>query len=101
LTRTIAPADERASLQGVVGLAGDHPLHPAVLGGALARREQRGHPVERLVGARGAVTPLLGDEHLDDQICDEYADTELELLADFLRRTTDAGRRATDELAGD
>jgi hypothetical protein len=100
LTRTIAPADERASLQGVVGLAGDHPLHPAVLGGALARREQRGHPVERLVRARSC-SPLLGDEHLDDQICDEYADIELELLADFLRRTTDAGRRATDELAGD
>ena len=30
------------------------------------------------------------------QICDEYGDTELELLADFLRRMTDAGRRATD-----
>ncbi len=36
-----------------------------------------------------------------DKLCDEYDDTELELLADFLRRTTDAGRRATDELAGD
>ena len=34
-----------------------------------------------------------------DQICARYADTELELLADFLRRTTDAGRDATDELA--
>jgi hypothetical protein len=36
-----------------------------------------------------------------DKLCDEYDDTELELLADFLRRTTDAGPRATDELAGD
>jgi DNA-binding MarR family transcriptional regulator len=36
-----------------------------------------------------------------DQICAGYADKELELLADFLRRTTDAGRTATDELAGD
>ncbi len=35
-----------------------------------------------------------------DQLCDHYGETELELLADFLRRTTDAGRGATDELAG-
>jgi len=36
-----------------------------------------------------------------DQICDGYADTELELLADFLRRTTHAGEDATEELASD
>jgi hypothetical protein len=36
-----------------------------------------------------------------DQLCAGYSDTELELLADFLRRTTDAGRDATDELATD
>jgi DNA-binding MarR family transcriptional regulator len=36
-----------------------------------------------------------------DQICAGYADTNLELLADFLRRTTDAGQDATDRLAGD
>jgi hypothetical protein len=36
-----------------------------------------------------------------DQLCAGYGDTELELLADFLRRTTDAGRSATDDLAGD
>jgi DNA-binding MarR family transcriptional regulator len=36
-----------------------------------------------------------------DQLCAGYTDAELELLADFLRRTTDAGRVATDELAGD
>lgn len=35
-----------------------------------------------------------------DQLCDRYGETDLELLADFLRRTTDAGRGATDELAG-
>lgn len=35
-----------------------------------------------------------------DRICDRYEDTELELLADFLRRTASAGREATDELAG-
>jgi hypothetical protein len=28
-----------------------------------------------------------------------YSDSELEVIADFLRRTVDAGRKATDELA--
>lgn len=36
-----------------------------------------------------------------DRICAGYTDAELELLADFLRRTTNAGRDATDELASD
>jgi hypothetical protein len=35
------------------------------------------------------------------QICAGYSDDQLELLADFLRRTTDAGQAATDELAAD
>ena len=36
-----------------------------------------------------------------DETCAGYGEAELELLADFLRRTADAGRGATDELAGD
>jgi hypothetical protein len=36
-----------------------------------------------------------------DQICARYSDAELELLADFLHRTANAGRMATDELADD
>jgi DNA-binding MarR family transcriptional regulator len=36
-----------------------------------------------------------------DQICAGYSEAELHLLADFLRRTADAGRTATDELASD
>jgi len=36
-----------------------------------------------------------------DQICAGYTTAELELLADFLHRTTNAGRDATDKLAGD
>jgi DNA-binding MarR family transcriptional regulator len=36
-----------------------------------------------------------------DKIFDEYGETELRLLADFLRRTSGAGQTATDELAGD
>jgi len=35
------------------------------------------------------------------EICAGYGETELELLADFLRRTANAGRTATDELASD
>jgi len=34
-----------------------------------------------------------------DQVCAGYADPELELVADFLRRTTNAGREAADDLA--
>jgi hypothetical protein len=35
-----------------------------------------------------------------DRICAGYGAAELELLADFLRRTADAGRSATDQLTG-
>jgi hypothetical protein len=34
-----------------------------------------------------------------DQICAEYADHELELLAGFLRRTAEAGAAAAAKLA--
>jgi hypothetical protein len=33
-----------------------------------------------------------------DEICAGYDDAELEVIADFLGRTTNAGRAATDEL---
>jgi DNA-binding MarR family transcriptional regulator len=36
-----------------------------------------------------------------DQLCAGYTGAELELIADFLSRTTSAGRTATDELAND
>jgi hypothetical protein len=36
-----------------------------------------------------------------DRLCAGYSEEQLELVADFLRRTTTAGRHATDELAGD
>jgi hypothetical protein len=36
-----------------------------------------------------------------DQICAGDSDQELELLAGFLRRTTNAGRAATEDLAAD
>jgi hypothetical protein len=36
-----------------------------------------------------------------DEICARYSDAELHLIADFLRRTSGAGRDATEELARD
>ena len=36
-----------------------------------------------------------------DDVCAEYTDSELQLLADFLRRTTDAGQHPADQLADD
>jgi hypothetical protein len=36
-----------------------------------------------------------------DELCEGYSDDELELLAEFLRRTTDAGKAATDALGPD
>ena len=36
-----------------------------------------------------------------DELCAGYTDEELELLAGFLRRTTDAGKAATEALSAD
>jgi len=90
-------------------------LHPATMTGILDRLERAGwvardrDPADRravVVRARGdriaeVVRLYSGMNTSMDQICAGYGDTELELLADFLRRTADAGRSATDELAGD
>jgi len=90
-------------------------LHPATMTGILDRLERGGwvvrdrDPSDRRAVAvrvlRQRVGELLrlyaGMNTALDRICAGYDDAELELLADFLRRTTDAGRSATDELAGD
>jgi DNA-binding MarR family transcriptional regulator len=90
-------------------------LHPATMTGILDRLEGGGwvardrDPTDRravVVRARrerGAELFRLysGMNTSMDQICAGYTDAELELLADFLRRTTNAGRDATDELASD
>lgn len=87
-------------------------LHPATLTGILDRLERGGwvardrDPSDR----RAVIVRPLRDRNAElfhlyagmnasmDQICGGYDDTELELLADFLRRTTNAGQHATDEL---
>jgi DNA-binding MarR family transcriptional regulator len=92
-------------------------LHPATVTGILDRLQRGGWitrdrdpdgPDRRTVAVRA-----LRDRNAEmfrlysgmnssmDQICAGYTDAELELLADFLRRTTGAGRDATTELAGE
>lgn len=89
-------------------------LHPATLTGVLDRLQRGGWVVrERDPDAsdRRAVTVRAlrdragelfrlysGMNSSMDQICANYTDAELEVIADFLRRTTDAGRHATDDL---
>ena len=92
-------------------------LHPATMTGILDRLQRGGWVIrERDPGAsdRRAVTVRAvrgrnaelfrlysGMNTSMDEICAGYTDSELELLADFLSRTTAAGRDATDQLAGD
>jgi DNA-binding MarR family transcriptional regulator len=90
-------------------------LHPATMTGIIDRLE-RGGWVARDRGTsdrRAVLIRALRDRNSEllhlysgmntsvDQICAGYSDAELHLLADFLRRTAQAGRTATDELAGD
>jgi DNA-binding MarR family transcriptional regulator len=87
-------------------------LHAATVTGILDRLERNGwvarerDPVDR----RGVVVRALRDRSREvfkvysgmnsamDRLCDGYSDTELDMIADFLRRTADAGRTATDAL---
>ena len=88
-------------------------LHPATMTGILDRLERAGwvsrdrDPSDR----RAVVVRVLRDRGAElfrlyrgmntsiDQICAGYSDDQLELLADFLRRTTNAGQDATAKLA--
>lgn len=90
-------------------------LHPATMTGILDRlqhggwitRERDPDGTDRravTVRARRERNPELyrlfsGMNAQMDQLCEQYTDAELELIAGFLRRTTDAGHKATDELA--
>ena len=90
-------------------------LHPATMTGILDRLERGGWVARdrdpsdrrgvtvRALRTRGAEVFRLysGMNASMDEICAGYDEDQLELLADFLRRTTDAGQTATDELAAD
>jgi DNA-binding MarR family transcriptional regulator len=88
-------------------------LHPATMTGVLDRLERGGwitrdrDPNDR----RSVLVRALRDRSAElfqlyagmtdsvDAICEGYTEAELELLTDFLRRTVDAGRHATDTLS--
>jgi DNA-binding MarR family transcriptional regulator len=90
-------------------------LHPATMTGILDRLERGGWITRdrdpdatdrRAVTVRGRrernaeVLRLYSGMNASlEQICAGYTEAELEVLADFLRRTTAAGRAATDDLA--
>jgi DNA-binding MarR family transcriptional regulator len=90
-------------------------LHPATMTGILDRLERGGwvvrgrNPSDRravvvraLRDRTGEVFRLYSGMNASmDDTCAGYGDAELELLADFLTRTTRAGRQAADELARD
>jgi DNA-binding MarR family transcriptional regulator len=89
-------------------------LHPATMTGILDRLERGGwvardrDPDDRravLVRAlrdrAGELVRLYAPMNASiDPICAGYSDAELRVVADFLRRTADAGRAATEEMAG-
>ncbi len=90
-------------------------LHPATMTGVLDRLERGGwvsrerDPNDRrgvvVVARRERAGELLGlyagMNGSMDRLCAGYREEELKLLADFLRRTADAGRGATEELPAD
>ena len=90
-------------------------LHPATMTGILDRLDRGGwidrgrDPADRrgvvVRAARGRGAEVLRLYLVDsgmntalDQICAEYDDEDLELLAGFLRRTADAARTAAEKL---
>ncbi|HMD94020.1 MAG TPA: MarR family transcriptional regulator [Trebonia sp.] len=90
-------------------------LHPATMTGILDRLE-RGHWIARErdpADRRGVVLHVLRERGAEilrlyagmndamSRICADYTPAELELIARFLIRATDAGRTATTELARD
>lgn len=98
---------------GPSALARRAGLHPATITGILDRLERAGWVVrERDPVDRRAVTVRAlrdrtrevlrlygGMNHAMDGICAGYTEAELELLADFLRRTAEAGRDAATDLS--
>jgi MarR family len=77
-------------------------LHPATITGILDRRDRRAVFVRALRDRNAELFRLCsGMNTATDQLCASYGDDELQLLVDFLHRTNNAGRTATDQLAND
>lgn len=95
------------------GLAQHTGLHPATLTGILDRLERAGwiardrHPSDRravmvrsLPDRAGEIFRLYGGMNAGlEEVLGGFDDRQLRTLADFLRRATDAGRAASNELA--
>lgn len=95
-------------------LARHTELHPATLTGIMDRLE-RGNWITRernpdATDRRAVAIHALRDRNAElfrllagmntamDQVCAQYTETQLDLIADFLHRTASAGRESTDEL---
>lgn len=95
-------------------LARNAGLHPATMTGILDRLQRGGWVVRErdpeATDRRAVTVRALRERNAElfelysgmnssmDDICAGYEEAQLELLADFLRRTTSAGRVATDDL---
>ena len=90
-------------------------LHPATITGILDRLERGSWVVRERepTDRRAVIVRALRDRNAElfrlyagmntamDQLCAGYDDDQLQLLADFLHRTTNAGQTATDQLVND
>jgi DNA-binding MarR family transcriptional regulator len=90
-------------------------LHPATLTGILDRLERGGWIARDRDSAdrRSVSIRVLPDRNREvfhlyrgmndamDDVCAEYTEAELELIADFLQRSAEAGRTSTSELGQD
>jgi DNA-binding MarR family transcriptional regulator len=100
---------------GPTALAKRAGVHPATLTGVLDRLERGGWVIRtpnpsdrrailvRVVREKEAEVALLfaGLNTAMEDVCSDYQDAELVLIADFLLRTARAAHVATDDLAGD
>jgi DNA-binding MarR family transcriptional regulator len=94
-------------------LARDAGLHPATMTGILDRLERGGwiarerDPNDRRAVLVRALPDRMGElvgcyagmSRSMNKLLSSYSDKELETIADFLRRCSEAGREATNELA--
>ena len=75
-------------------------LHPATVTGIRDPSDRRAVVVRALRDRNAEVFGLYAGMNASmDQLLATYGDDDLDLLAGFLRRTTDAGRAAADDLA--
>jgi DNA-binding MarR family transcriptional regulator len=103
---------DRAGPLSPTALARHTGVHPATMTGILDRLERGGWiarertgpdrravRISTLPGRRDELYGMLaGMNRSLDEICAGYSDAELAVVADFLRRTTEAGRTAGQEL---